>query len=99
MVFCVVGSYALLNRMFDVWVMLAFGAVGFLMESTKIPLAPFVIGFILAPIAELKLGTGLQESGGSYWPLVTSPFALTFCLIAAGLLIWPMLRRIRPPQD
>ena len=45
-VFCVVGSYALNNRMFDVWVMLAFGVVGFIMERNKIPLAPFVIGFL-----------------------------------------------------
>jgi putative tricarboxylic transport membrane protein len=95
MVFCVVGSFALQNRMFDVWVMLAFGAIGFAMESVKVPLAPFVIGFILAPIAEENLGTGLQASGGSYLPLVNSPFSLAFCLVAAALLIWPILRRWR----
>ncbi|HRX80776.1 MAG TPA: tripartite tricarboxylate transporter permease, partial [Pirellulaceae bacterium] len=95
---CVVGSYAQNNRMFDVWVMLAFGAVGFTMESIKIPLAPFVIGFILAPIAEENLGAGLQASGGSYLPILTSPISLFFCLLAAGLLIWPIFRRIRSPR-
>jgi putative tricarboxylic transport membrane protein len=49
LVFCVVGSYGLSNRMFDVWVMVFFGAVGLAMERWKIPLAPFVIGFVLAP--------------------------------------------------
>lgn len=95
LVCCVVGSYAQNNRMFDVWVMLMFGAVGFAMESIKIPLAPFVIGFILAPIAEENLGAGLQASGGSYLPILTSPISLVFCLLAAGLLIWPIFRRYR----
>ena len=99
MVFCVVGAYALQNRMFDVWVMLAFGAIGFGMESVKIPLPPFVIGFILAPIAEEKLGTGLQASGGSYLPPLTSPISVAFCLIAAVLLIWPIFRRMRQTEQ
>ena len=54
MVFCVVGSFALNNTMFDVWVMLIFGVIGFLLERGKFPLGPFVIGFVLAPLAEAK---------------------------------------------
>ena len=50
LVFCVIGSYALANRMFDVWVMLSFGFVGWGLEKVRIPLAPFVIGLVLAPI-------------------------------------------------
>jgi len=95
MVFCVVGSFAQNNRLFDVWVMLAFGALGFGLETIKIPLAPFVIGFILAPIAEENLGAGLQASGGSYWPIVSSPFSLLFCVVAALLLLWPVFRGMR----
>lgn len=97
LVFCVVGSYALGNRMFDVWVMLAFGVIGFGMEKASIPLAPFVIGFVLAPVAESKLGEGLMTSGGSYLPLLTRPVSLTFCLIALVLLVWPIIRRMREP--
>ena len=52
MVFCFVGVFASSNRMFDVWIMLGFGVLGFLMERGGLPLGPFVIGFILAPIAE-----------------------------------------------
>jgi len=94
-VFCVVGSYGLNNRMFDIWVMLAFGLIGFGMEKLKIPLAPFVIGFVLAPIAEENLGAGLMASGGSYLPLITRPVSLFFCMIAAVLLLWPFVKRIR----
>jgi putative tricarboxylic transport membrane protein len=95
MVFCVVGSYALNNRLFDVWIMLACGLAGFLLERCKVPLAPFVIGFVLAPIAEKKLGAGLQASNGSWWPLATEPFSLVCCLLAVGLFVYPLWRNYR----
>jgi len=98
LVFCIVGSFALANRMFDVWVMLAFGLIGFGMERFKIPLAPFVIGFVLSPVAEKNLGSGLMTYGGSYLPLVTRPVSLFFCIVAAVLLIWPLVKRIRRPN-
>lgn len=91
--FCVVGSYALGNRMFDVWVMLAFGLVGFGMEKLRIPLAPFVIGFVLGPVAETNLCAGLMASGGSYLPLVTRPMSAVFLVVSAVLLVVPIMRR------
>ncbi len=93
--FCVVGSYALNNRLFDVGVMLAFGVVGFAFERWRVPLAPFVIGFVLAPVAEYNLGAGLQLAGGSYLPLLTERLCPLFLLIAAGLLVWPLVSRVR----
>lgn len=99
--FCVVGSFALANRMFDVWVMLVFGLFGFVLEKLKIPLAPFVIGFVLAPIAEEHLSAGLMQSGGSYLPLVTRPVAVTFCIISLALLCWSLIRHrqhLSPPK-
>jgi putative tricarboxylic transport membrane protein len=49
-VFCVIGTYALNNRVFDVWVMLGFGVIGYCLERCRVPLGPFVIGLVLAPI-------------------------------------------------
>ena len=90
--FCVVGSYALSNRLFDVWVMIGFGLMGFFLESKKIPLAPFVIGFVLGPIAEENLSAGLMSSNGSWWPILTEPKSLLFLVVAAVLLLVPMWR-------
>lgn len=95
---CVVGSFALGNRGFDVGVMLAFGLVGFLLERWQIPLAPFVIGFVLAPIAEKKLCEGLMLSGGSYLPLVTSPVSLIFLLIVCVILAITLRSRLASNQ-
>lgn len=95
MVFCVVGVFASSNRMFDVWIMLGFGVLGFLMERGGLPLGPFVIGFILAPIAESRLRQGLMMTDGSYMPLFTQPLTLTLLIVSAFLLFWPFIRSWR----
>jgi putative tricarboxylic transport membrane protein len=93
---CVFGAFQLNGRWFDVGVMLAFGVVGFAMERWRLPLAAFVIGFVLAPVAEENLCAGLMASGGSCAPLVTRPISLLLLLAAAGLLIWK--RNVPAPE-
>jgi len=95
LVFCIIGSFALSTRMFDVWTMLFFGLLGFAFERGKIPLAPFVIGFILAPIAEENLLVGLMASNGSYLPIIQSPFSLLFLISSLVLLSIPVYRRFK----
>jgi putative tricarboxylic transport membrane protein len=72
-------------------VMLVFGVIGFLLERARYPLGPFVIGFILAPLMEAKLRTGLMMTAGSITPIFTRPVALTFLIIAIVLLVWPLV--------
>jgi putative tricarboxylic transport membrane protein len=88
--FCVIGVFALSNRMFDVWVVIGFGVTGFLMERTGMPLGPFVIGFVLSRILEGELRSGLMWSGGSYLPLITRPIALAFTIVSIIVLIYPL---------
>lgn len=88
-VFAVVGAYAVSNRAFDVWVVLGFGLLGFLLNRASIPLGPFIIGFILAPIAEGKLRAGLMTTDGDWSPLWTEPLTAGLLLISVVLLIWP----------
>jgi putative tricarboxylic transport membrane protein len=92
--FAVIGSYALSNRVFDIYVMLGFGLLGFCMESFRIPLAPFVIGFVLGPIAEKNLSLGLQASNGSYLPILTQPISLVFVIISLVMLVTPKVKSI-----
>jgi len=94
MVLCIVGCFAN-NTMFAVWVMLAFGLLGFVMDRFKIPLGPFVIGFVLAPMAEKNLRAGLSMSEGSYAPIFTSPISLFFMILAIILLVWPMYKSFK----
>ena len=92
-VFCVIGAYATSNLIFDVWVMLAFGVIGYFMQRAGLSIGPFVIGYVLAPIAEVNLRAGLMLYDGSILPMVTRPYALTFLTIAILTLLWPFLRR------
>lgn len=89
LVFCVIGSFALNNLFFDVWVMLGFGVFGYFLERSNVPLGPFVIGFVLAPIAEAKLRSGLMMTAGDFSPIVTRPLPLIFVLVSIVLLVWP----------
>jgi len=95
LVFCIIGSFALSTRMFDVWTMICCGILGFMFEKVKIPLAPFVIGFILAPIAEENLQMGLMASNGSFLPLIQRPISLIFVVMSIGLLAVPLYKRYR----
>lgn len=94
-IFCVIGSFATKNIMFDVWVMLGFGIMGYLLERAKVPLGPFVIGYLLAPLGERHLRSGLMASGDSYLPLITRPFSLMFVIISFIMLCWPFYREWR----
>lgn len=94
LVFCVVGSFALNNRVFDIWVMVGCGVLGFVMERARIPLAPFVIGFVLAPIAEANLRTALMISGGNYASILDRPVAVGLIVACALLLMTPLFARL-----
>lgn len=95
LIFCIIGSFALSTRMFDVWTMIFFGLLGFAFERMKIPLAPFVIGFILAPIAEENLQAGLMASSGSFLPLIQRPISLIFVVTSLVLLAVPLYKRFK----
>jgi putative tricarboxylic transport membrane protein len=94
-VFSVLGAFGLNNRPFDVWVMLGFGLLGVLLEFAKVPLAPFVVGLVLAPVAESELRAGLMASAGSLMPLIERPIACAMLVLSAALFVWPFVRARR----
>ena len=93
MVLSVVGSFALANSWYDVVVMLGFAVVGFGMERRNYPLAPLVIGLVLAPIAETSFRNATMYTGGDVLPLVFTPIPIT-CMILTGVM-WYFMFRIR----
>jgi putative tricarboxylic transport membrane protein len=95
-VLCVVGSFSVGNRLFDVWVMLGFGLLGYVLDRARVPLGPFVIGFVLAAPFEAELRTALQLSDGSLLAVTGHPIALFFVAVAAVMLVLPFVRRGRP---
>ncbi len=86
-VLCVVGSFALASRLFDVWVMLGFGVVGYVMRRYKYPVAPMVLGMVLGDLMEKSFRRGLVLSDGSLEPFFTRPISavvwITIVLVIA----------------
>ena len=91
LVFCVTGSYAINSSFIDVWVMIAFGVIGLGLEYCRIPLGPFVIGFVLSPIAEEQLRASLMMSDGNFAEILARPYALLFLLVAVLTVAWPAI--------
>lgn len=80
-VLCVVGSFAITQRMFDVYVMLGFGIAGFILREMKYPMAPLVLGIILGDLLDLNLRRGLMLTNGDPSPFFTRPISAVICLI------------------
>lgn len=81
LIFSVVGSYAIRNSIFDIYIMLFFGVVGYIFENLNIPLAPMVLGIILGPMIEDNLRVGLIKTGGNYFPFLTNPISAVLVLL------------------
>ncbi|SER86210.1 putative tricarboxylic transport membrane protein [Tranquillimonas rosea] len=78
---CVIGTYALSQRMFDVWIMVAFGIVGFVLRQMKYPMAPLVLGIILGDLLDKSLRRGLTLSDGELTPFLTRPVSAGFAIL------------------
>ncbi|MBE7733445.1 tripartite tricarboxylate transporter permease [Devosia faecipullorum] len=80
-VLCVVGSFAITQRMFDVYVMVFFGIVGFILREMKYPMAPLVLGIVLGDLLDLNLRRGLALTNGDPTPFFTRPISAVICTI------------------
>jgi putative tricarboxylic transport membrane protein len=80
-VFCVVGSFAITQRMFDVYIMLAFGVIGFALREMKYPMAPLVLGIVLGDLVDLNLRRGLGLTSGDPTPFFTRPISAVLCAV------------------
>jgi len=87
LLFCVIGAYGINNSVFDVYVMIFFGAAGYLFRKFGYEGAPLILAFVLGPLFEVNLRRSLLMSGGSFAIFFTRPIALGAIIIAAALLL------------
>lgn len=86
-VLCVVGSYAISSRVFDVGTMVIFGILGYYMREMEYPMAPMVLGIILGPILDTNLRRALVISDGSLLPFFSRPISLVLFLVIAFVMV------------
>ena len=91
-VISIVGAYAINNSLFDVWITLIFGVVGYVLTKLKYPLAPLVVALVLGDPTESALRQTMIMSGGSLDILFTRPIALPLTLVALVLFLLPVFQ-------
>ena len=87
-----VGVFATDNNVFDMWVMFAFGVIGYLMRKLEFPAAPAVLGLVLGPLVERSLRQSLTISHGDLSIFVTRPISAVLTAIALLSLFAPAVR-------
>lgn len=88
---CVIGTLTVNNRIFDTWVLLIVGIIGYLLINNDFPLPPIVLGYILGPIIESNFRTAVVSAKGSIWPFFESSLAVGLLLFGILLLCWPII--------
>ncbi|MGV8843458.1 MAG: tripartite tricarboxylate transporter permease [Pseudomonas sp.] len=95
LVLCVVGAFGLSSRIFDAWAMLLFGLLGYGFVKGGLPIAPFIIGFILGPMAETNLRRGLMLSDGNFSGFLSNPISAVFLGLALASVCWHLVNVLR----
>ena len=90
-VLCAVGSFAIAGRLFDVYVMLAFGLIGFVLRHFNYPVAPLVLGLVLGDLLEKNLRRALVLSDGSLVPFFTRPISACVAALIFATIGWKLV--------
>jgi len=90
-IFCVLGVYALNNLTFDVWILVAFGIIGYILNQFEINLVSIILGFILGPLVEQYFKTGMMLSEGDFGAILQRPIAVVFLAVSVLFLVWPLV--------
>jgi len=91
-IFASVGAYSVNNNIFDVWMMLGFGVLGYVMKKLEYPIVPLVLALVLGRLAENSLRQALTLSGGSISIFFTRPISLLFITAAILAYLTPVIR-------
>jgi TctA family transporter len=91
---CAIGAYAIQNAMFDVWLMLGFGVVGYVFKKIGIPLAPFTLALVLGNRAEDSFRLSMIGSAGDLRVFWSNGLVGSITSLALVLLFWPVIGKL-----
>lgn len=91
LVSCIIGVYALNNRIFDLWVLIIFGIIGYFLTQCNIPMPPLILGYVLGQMIERTFRTAMYSSGGRLLDIFNHPIATIILLIAVLLTLMPYI--------
>jgi putative tricarboxylic transport membrane protein len=94
-VICAIGAYTVHSSLFDVFLMLGFGVIGYLFKKLKYPLAPMVLALVLGDMAESSFRQAMLLSQGSLSIFWSNPLVGSIAGLAIALLVWPLLGKLK----
>jgi TctA family transporter len=99
LLFCVVGAYAMTNSVYGIIIMLAMGALAWLMEENGFPIAPAILGLVLGEMLEQNFMTSMIKADGNLLAFFQRPIAGVLGVVT--LLVWAAIlwRGVRPAAD
>jgi len=95
-VFCLVGVYSVNYSVQDLWIMLAFGAIGYITLKMDYPQAPLLLALVLGGFMEVSMRQSLKMSHADISIFFTRPIAAVIMISVIVILLWPLLSRLRP---
>jgi putative tricarboxylic transport membrane protein len=90
-VICAIGAYTVHNSMFDVYMMLVFGVIGYVFKKLKYPLAPLVLALVLGDRAEENFRNAIKGSGGDLSVFFSNGLVGSLTGVALLALAWPLI--------
>ncbi len=90
---CIIGAIGNANRLFDVWSVMIFGFMGYVLLKAKIPHVPMILGFILGPIFELNFRRSVQHYNIDPSGIFEHPIAIGFFVFTIFVVIYSLLRQ------
>ena len=94
LVICAVGAYTVHSSMFDVWLMMGFGVIGYIFKKLQYPMAPLVLALVLGDMAENAFRQSLLSSSGQVSVFFSNPLVGTITTVALVMLIWPAVQAV-----
>ena len=91
LVICAIGAYTVHNSMFDVWLMVIFGFIGYVFKKLDYPLAPLVLALVLGDRAEDSFRQSMLMSQGDMRIFFANALVSSITVLALALLLWPLL--------
>ncbi|MFG1399011.1 tripartite tricarboxylate transporter permease [Roseixanthobacter pseudopolyaromaticivorans] len=91
---CAVGAFAVQNAMFDIWLMLAFGVVGYVFKKLDYPLAPMVLALVLGDKAEDAFRQAMIGARGNMGVFWSNGLVGTITTLALLMLFWPVIMKL-----
>ena len=88
LMFCVLGTFAINSSIFDVYVMFAFGLLGFVMKKFGFSTPAFVIAYVLGYPLETNLRQTLRLSDGHFWIFFKDPLCALLLVLSLFILCW-----------